>query len=107
MLTVWVAGLNRIAVKDFTFSDGTFIPKGTMVAAATLPMHLDSDFYEDGESFKPWRFYDAREREGNSVKHAFVGTGIDFHSFGFGRHAWWVYLLFVLPGIQGLTRQFN
>lgn len=77
-------------MKDFTFSDGTLIPEGIFVGTAVLPMQHDSDFYEDGETFKPWRFSDAREKEGDSAKHAFVSTSIEYHTFGHGRHAWYV-----------------
>lgn len=78
----------RRAAKDFTFSDGTFIPEGTFVGTAVLCMQHDPDFYEDPDTFNPWRFSDAREREGDSHKHAFVNTSIEYHTFGHGRHAW-------------------
>jgi len=34
-------GLKRQVKKDFTFSDGTTIPAGNMVAVPMLPIHLD------------------------------------------------------------------
>ena len=83
-------GLRRLALKDFTFSDGTFIPKGTHVAAAQYCIQRDPEIHEDAGSFNPWRFSDAREKDTdpNSTKHAFVSTGLDYLTFGHGRHAW-------------------
>ena len=75
-------------MKDYTMSDGTFIPKGTTVMTAVLPMQRDSDIYEDAQVFKPWRYSDAREREGDSVKFAATNAAPDFLSFGLGRNAW-------------------
>ena len=34
-------GLKRQVKKDYTFSDGTTIPAGNMVAVPMLPIHLD------------------------------------------------------------------
>lgn len=75
-------------MKDYTFSDGTFIPKGTTVMTAVLPMQRDSEVYEDAGIFKPWRYSDTRERHGKSVTLAATNVAPDFLSFGFGRHAW-------------------
>jgi cytochrome P450 len=64
--------MSRKALKDFTFSDGTFIPKGTFVCAATLPMHRDEENYSNSNVFDGFRFADMRMSEGESVKHQFV-----------------------------------
>lgn len=63
-------------MKDFTFSDGTFIPEGGFVGTAVQAMQRDADFYENGDMFKPWRFSEAREREGDSQKHAKSRYGV-------------------------------
>lgn len=85
----------RKAMKDITFSDGTFVPAGTIVMAAMLPMQRDSAYYKDADLFNPWRFSDVREREGNSPRHAMVNTSWDYLTFGHGRHSWCAYVSFL------------
>ncbi|EKM60640.1 uncharacterized protein PHACADRAFT_246674 [Phanerochaete carnosa HHB-10118-sp] len=77
----------RRAMKDFMFSDGTVIPEGTFVGVAVLPMQHDPEYYKDPDTFNPWRFSDMREKEGDSGRHLMVSTGIEYHPFGYGRHA--------------------
>ena len=80
----------RRAMQDFTFSDGTFIPKGTYVSVASIATHTDSEFYENPHEFNPWRFSDMRDNdpEGEGTKHQIVNAKPEFVFFGLGRHAW-------------------
>lgn len=83
--------MSRLALKDFTFSDGTFIPKGTSVSAVAHPVHTDEKIYEDPLRFKPFRF--AEKREGtddarDAVKNQLVTTSMEYLLFGHGKHAW-------------------
>ena len=81
--------MGREAMKDFTFSDGTFIPRGTHVAAISRPVHLDEKIYEDALTFKPFRFADADEGDARSaVKNQMVTTSLTHLVFGHGKHAW-------------------
>jgi len=87
-----VNGLNmltvtRKALKDFTFSDGTFIPKNTLVSAAAGPIHLDAANYEHADVFDGFRFASMRDGDGQGVKHQMVSTTSDYLPFGHGRHA--------------------
>jgi len=78
-------------MKDFTFPDGTFIPRGTHVAVAASPVHMDAKFYEDPLTFKPFRFAEAREGADNAreaVKNQMVATSPQHLMFGHGKHAW-------------------
>ena len=78
-------------MKDVTLNDGTFLPKGTLVLAATYPIHLDEDNYASAAEFDPFRFSRMREAsEGESTKHQFVNTSIEYVLFGHGKHAWYV-----------------
>ena len=99
--------LFRKAVKDVTLSDGTRIPKGTLVAAAAITAHSDDARYTDPLVFDPFRF--ARMREGGAeeaVKHQLVNTSVDFITFGHGKHAWCVSRLpYPLVGVLVLTRR--
>lgn len=86
-------------MKDFTFSDGTRIPKGSVLSVASLARHRDDEVYLDGSTFDGFRFSDIREEDGEGTKHQMVATSTEFLSFGHGRHAWCVYhhLIFALP----------
>lgn len=81
--------LFRKAVKDVTLSDGTRIPKGTLVAAAAVIAHSDDTRYADPLVFDPFRFSRMREAGAEeAVKHQLVNTSVDFITFGLGKHAW-------------------
>ncbi|KAJ8454435.1 hypothetical protein ONZ51_g13027 [Trametes cubensis] len=79
--------LMRKAQKDVVLSDGTFIPRGTLMVAAATPLHHDEHVYTDADAFDPWRFSRQREREGEAMKHQYVNTSVDYISFGHGKHA--------------------
>ncbi|OBZ73117.1 Ent-kaurene oxidase [Grifola frondosa] len=85
-ISVWGAlTISRKAMQDFTFSDGTVIPAGTLVSTASLATHLDESVYADAKKFKPWRFVSAHDDEGGS--HQLVSTSTEYTPFGHGRHA--------------------
>jgi len=87
----FAVGLERKAVKGFTFSDGTFIPKGTFVSAIAGPVNMDEEIYEDPLTFKPFRFAEAREGADDAreaVKNQLATTSPQHLLFGHGRHAW-------------------
>jgi len=81
--------MSRKAMKDFTFSDGTFIPKGTYIAAAVFPTHHDEEYYDEAHVFKPWRFSDMKNKENGFLQHTMVSTSVNYYPFGHGRHAWY------------------
>ena len=76
---------------DFTLSDGTFLPKGTIISINAMTNHYDDGHYANASSFDGFRF--ARKRESsaeNEAKHQMVATSSDFLAFGYGKHAWCV-----------------
>ncbi len=77
-------------MKDVTFHDGTFIPKGTIVLAAARPTHYDEAYYADASAFDGFRFARMREVEGEGTKHQYVNTSTEYVAFGHGKHAWCV-----------------
>ena len=79
-----------MALEDFTFKDGTFIPKGTMVSVAQRATHTEAGYYDDPLTFDPWRFSRIREEEGNITKQMATTASVDYIPFGLGRHAWCV-----------------
>ncbi|CAL1693826.1 unnamed protein product [Somion occarium] len=79
--------LMRKAMKDIRFSNGLFIPAGTMIVAPAVAMHMDDENYTNADVFDPWRFSDLRGEEGEITKHQFVSTSVDYIAFGHGKHA--------------------
>lgn len=82
-------GLTRKTTKDFTFSDGTFIPKGTRINAGLIGLHYDEALYDNPEVFNPFRFADIGKPDGEGGKYQFVATSPEYLPFGHGRHAWY------------------
>ena len=82
--------LARKAIKDYTFSDGTFIPKGNYVSTSMAATHKGSAYYDDPFVFDPWRFADLREESGEGTKHQMVNASLQYLPFGVGKHAWCV-----------------
>ena len=78
-------------MQDVTLSDGTFLPEGTYVSVASRPLHHDTENYDDPHLFKPWRFAEMRQQDGQHTKYQMVNTSLEFVSFGHGRHAWYVH----------------
>lgn len=70
----------------FTFSDGTFIPKGTVLCAPGSAIHYDG--LENPLEFDGFRYERLRKEEGQAAKHQMVSTSMEYLSFGHGRHAW-------------------
>lgn len=82
---------NRKALVDYTFSDGSTVPAGAVVAVSSSSLHLDPDIYEDPLKFNGFRFVQMRERavlNGESdKKFDMVTNNVEFVAFGQGRHA--------------------
>ncbi|KAF8075266.1 cytochrome P450 [Lyophyllum atratum] len=79
--------MERYARTPFTFSDGTYIPKGTVIAVAADATHRDDTNYEDPQTFNPFRFVDKTKKENAGRKVDMVSVRSDFVAFGHGRHA--------------------
>ena len=84
-------------MKDVTLSDGTRIPRGTLVAAAAILAHSDDSVYTDPDVFDPFRFARMRDAAGEGTKHQFVNTSLEYIAFGHGKHAWCVSCPLPLP----------
>ncbi|KAG0704373.1 cytochrome P450 [Suillus ampliporus] len=77
----------RKAMRPFVFSDGTVIPSGTHVVAASLPMHLDDEHFESASEFRPFRFSQQREDEGEDPQNLLASTSPSYIPFGYGSRA--------------------
>ena len=79
----------RYMKKDYTFSDGTFVPRGTYIGASAYSTHMEEKTYPDPEQFDPFRYSEMREEDEKEVtKHQMVATSPDYLTFGLGKHAW-------------------
>jgi cytochrome P450 len=90
--------MERHALKDFTFSDGTVIPKGSHVAAIVRPLHLNGTIYEDPLTFKPFRFAEADSARA-AVKNQMTATSLQYLLWGHGKRAWYAspHPIFLVP----------
>lgn len=79
-------------MKDYTFSNGITVSKGTRLHTPCTPIHKDENIYENANQFDGFRFYKLRERDGESAKHHATSTGLDYLQFGHGQHAWFFQL---------------
>lgn len=83
----------RVAVNDYTFSNGTTVPKGTTVGVSVTSTQYDEEAFSDALKFDPFRFSKLKEQSFEasggveSKGHDFVSTGLNSLGFGHGRHA--------------------
>ncbi|KAK0748893.1 cytochrome P450 [Schizothecium vesticola] len=80
------ARVTRAAQVPFTFNDGLHLPKGTMIQLLHSGFQQDPDFFEDPETFDPWRFLEKRQ-EGDPNRFQFASLSEAETTFGAGFHA--------------------
>ncbi|KAJ7814743.1 cytochrome P450 [Mycena olivaceomarginata] len=75
--------MNRMVTNPagFTFSDGTHLPRGSFIAAATYATHHDDAHYANADTFDGFRF------GGQKARSSGWSRQIQFLSFGLGKHA--------------------
>ncbi|KAJ3570644.1 hypothetical protein NP233_g4261 [Leucocoprinus birnbaumii] len=72
----------RLATSDFTFSDGTAVPKGTHISVTARAINLDQRYYSEPGDFQGFRFADQ-----DPLKAQMTALNPEFITFGLGRHA--------------------
>ncbi|PVG01140.1 cytochrome P450 [Serendipita vermifera] len=77
----------RKTLVDYTFSDGLFIPAGTVIVSHSYAMQRDKSIWEDALLFNGFRFWNLREKEAASYQHRFVNTNRHLLTFGHGKHS--------------------
>ncbi|PPR01427.1 hypothetical protein CVT24_001901 [Panaeolus cyanescens] len=82
-----VTAMNRLALKDFTFSDGTVIPAGTFMSAASNATHNDENVYHNAHEFRGFRFAEMKSQEGEETGQNMVKPNLEYMIFGNGKHA--------------------
>ncbi|KAG6330494.1 hypothetical protein ID866_8595 [Astraeus odoratus] len=84
--------VERKALKDVKLSDGTFIPKGTVMRVASKCIHHDPGVYDNADVFDPFRFTGlGDDREGSSYQMVTVNSAS--LPFGYGKLAWYALTL--------------
>lgn len=78
--------MQRNALQESKFSDGTVIPAGAQVGAPSLNLHRDPEVFDDPDTFNGLRFFD--HKYANSKEKNTVNTTNNFHVFGHGRRPW-------------------
>ncbi|KAK7058638.1 hypothetical protein VNI00_002274 [Paramarasmius palmivorus] len=81
------AGISRMPLHDFTFSNGIVIPAGTLIQTCVRATHFDETNYNDPYEFDALRSYKKREEDGEGTKHHMVTPGPSYLAFGTGKHA--------------------
>jgi hypothetical protein len=90
--------LPRVVLRPFTFSNGVTVPAGTLIAIPSGAVHRDGDIYPNPKKFDGFRFTQLHERNGVPVAgQQATSTSAEYFPFGYGRHAWWVFLILFLP----------
>lgn len=82
-----VTSMTRKALVDFRFADGTFVPKGTHLATASMSRHLDDKVYPNAAQFDGFRFVKEDQQDDELAQDRFVSVSVDYLSFGLGRTA--------------------
>ncbi|KAK8037959.1 hypothetical protein PG994_014726 [Apiospora phragmitis] len=87
MNPISMIGLMCIARKGFRSRDGTSIPKGTRLGVPTVAIHQDAAIYHKPDLFDGFRFSKLRkEHPADTTKHEAAGTGLEYLTFGHGKH---------------------
>jgi hypothetical protein len=98
----------RYSLRDHTFSDGTYVPAGSFIAAAVEPAHRDGSIYDKPSQLDPFRFEAAAERNGLPLRRSTTAEA-EYLAFGYGvytRHCCACTLLIRTPGKHACPGRF-
>lgn len=77
---------NRLATRDTTLPDGTFLSKGTSIAISATG-NWDASLFPEPQTFDPYRFLRLRNTPGQEHKAHLVSTSPEVLGFSHGKHA--------------------
>ncbi len=83
-----IVGVNRMAVKDFTFSGGAHIPAGSLLAVPQHALMRDEQIYPEPDRFNGHRFYTPENDVATSACIKHTDVKLDFPYWGAPSHAW-------------------
>ena len=78
---------HRVVQKPLTLSDGTCLPAGIHVCAASYPISKDPANLPNARAFDGFRYYELRKNLAEENKHQFAMTDKNHMHFGRGKHA--------------------
>ncbi|KAI5776568.1 cytochrome P450 [Geopyxis carbonaria] len=85
---VTIGTVMRKATRATTLSDGTHLPRGTVVMSPASAIHHSPETYGDAAGkFDGFRWARMRETPGQEARHQAVSTDGTYLAFGHGRHA--------------------
>ncbi|KAK0638097.1 Cytochrome P450 monooxygenase pyr3 [Lasiodiplodia hormozganensis] len=87
LTSVNALSLMRYVHNNVTLSDGTQLPKGSVIAVPQFHMSDPANWGTDASRFDGHQFLRMREQQGNEGKWQFVSTSPDHYAFGHGQHA--------------------
>jgi cytochrome P450 len=83
-----IVSFNRKVLKRIDLSDGTHLPAGSFISVPTYSLARDEQYYENPLEFKPFRFYEMRQKDSESEKrHQFASTSPSNLPWGYGKGA--------------------
>ncbi|KAH9474336.1 Cytochrome P450 monooxygenase 151 [Psilocybe cubensis] len=77
--------MSRVTLKDFVFSDGTVLPKGTNTTVNIVARHHDESIYPNSNIFDGFRF--VRDPKEGITRPMLATPTLEYHAFGHGRSA--------------------
>lgn len=78
----------RMALKAFTFSDGSHVPAGNLVAVPQHAVMRDDGIYSDPDRFDGHRFYTSNADLETSASIKYTDVKWEFPYWGSPNHAW-------------------
>ncbi|KAI0000302.1 cytochrome P450 [Russula vinacea] len=80
--------VTRLALRQFTFSNGVTVPAGTLVSVPASAIHTDERIYPNANEFDGFRFANLCESEGDTMtsRYQSVSPSSEHLVFGLGRH---------------------
>jgi cytochrome P450 len=87
-LTRTKAQFQRVVGKPVTLSDGTYLPRDTIIEVPLSAVMRDAQLYPNPETFDAYRFYNLRKAGSESIdRYQCVTVTPTNIAFGYGRHA--------------------
>ncbi|KAF7125610.1 hypothetical protein CNMCM5793_001849 [Aspergillus hiratsukae] len=82
-----MTSMHRLVLEDITLSDGTRLPKGSVIGVSADRM-WDPNVHENPTQFDGFRFQRMRDHPGGTATQAhLVSTSVNHLAFGHGKHA--------------------
>lgn len=80
--------MRRLVKKPVLLSDGTWLPKGTMLAIPQYHIYHDPKLYADPDDFDGLRFYKlSLQADDGQSGHQYTTASTEAPVFGYGRHS--------------------